>query len=196
MIELIAEGPSASADAIEAAEQELVAKDQRLPPSYRAFLSQHDGGQPKLECFRYQQGAEKREGVINEFLGVRPAPPPATNPLITAGLLRGRIPDGVLPIANDPYGNARRRQPVSHRARLRDVRRQPARRSAGAAGGRRAQADEAETTVRAMKVDLSQPRPSASPEVLADTERRLAALGHRTRPATARSWPSRTAAGR
>lgn len=105
MIELIAEEPPASADAIDAAEQELVAKGQRLPPSYRAFLAQHDGGQPKLECFRYQQGAEEREGVINEFLGVRPVPPPGTNLLITAGLLRGRIPDGVLPIANDPYGN-------------------------------------------------------------------------------------------
>jgi cell wall assembly regulator SMI1 len=105
VIELRHERPPASPEELAAAEAELARFGQHLPPSYRAFLAQHDGGRPVRDRFYYEQDNQRRGTILDNFLGVRPVPSPGTNLLDTAELLWSRIPEGVLPVADDPGGN-------------------------------------------------------------------------------------------
>jgi cell wall assembly regulator SMI1 len=86
-------------------ENDLAQLDQRIPPSYRAFLADHDGGRPVRDCFSFEQGGRAHEDRVHVFLGVAPVPSPGTNLIDTAANLWRRAPSGVLPIARDPVGN-------------------------------------------------------------------------------------------
>jgi SMI1 / KNR4 family (SUKH-1) len=105
MTEFTDERPPVSAAELAAAEAELADLGQRIPPSYKAFLAERDGGRPVLDFFEYEKDNERDEDAVDVFLGLRDVPPPAMNLVRTAGLLNGRILEGVLPIADDPYGN-------------------------------------------------------------------------------------------
>jgi len=80
----------------------------RIPPSYRAFLTERDYGRPVERDFTFRRGEELDHGGVKQFLGVGPVPRPAMNLIDVAGALAvpGRVPSGVLPIADDPFGNS------------------------------------------------------------------------------------------
>jgi SMI1/KNR4 family protein SUKH-1 len=104
VIDLIEPRPPASAGDLEAAETRLADLGHRIPPSYRAFLAEHDGGEPVRGHFRFEQDDRDEEDMVQEFLGVAPVESPRLNLQRAAGIL-GDMPSGVLPIALDPLGN-------------------------------------------------------------------------------------------
>jgi cell wall assembly regulator SMI1 len=104
-MEFTRDRPPASADELDAAERELAQLGHRIPPSYKAFLAVQDGGKPSRSTFRFEQDGRDQDDVVEEFLGVAPVPAPDLNLVRTARLLGSRIPAGVLPIADDPFGN-------------------------------------------------------------------------------------------
>jgi hypothetical protein len=105
VIELRDERPPVSPDVLAAGEERLAQMGHRIPPSYKAFLVEHDGGRPVKDHFSFQQDGREETGLVHKFFGVTPAPSPGANLVTTVGLLGDRIPVGVLPIARDPYGN-------------------------------------------------------------------------------------------
>jgi hypothetical protein len=105
MIEFTDERPPVSEEALAAAEQRLAEVGQRIPPSYRAFLANSDGGRPVKNRFSFQQEDRDEGDTVKVFLGIAPVPPPASNLIDTAASLWERVPAGVLPIARDPFGN-------------------------------------------------------------------------------------------
>lgn len=105
MIDLIEPRPPATAADLEAAEARLAELGHRIPESYRAFLAEHDGGEPVRAYYRFEQNERDEEDMVQTFLGVAPVDPPLMNLLDTAGVLGDGVPSGVLPIAPDPLGN-------------------------------------------------------------------------------------------
>lgn len=105
MIELREPQPPAAPEDLESAEARLAALEQRIPPSYRAFLAEHDGGVPVRGYFRFEWGDRPEEDLVQKFLGVAPAPSPGMDLPKAAGLLADGLLPGVLPIAYDPLGN-------------------------------------------------------------------------------------------
>jgi hypothetical protein len=105
VIDLIEPRPPAAAGDLEAAEARLDELGHRIPPSYRAFLAEHDGGEPVRGYFRFTQNDRDEEDMVQEFLGVAPVEPPRLNLADTAGVLGDGVPSGVLAIAPDPLGN-------------------------------------------------------------------------------------------
>ena len=106
MIELLEPRPPVPPADLEAAERHLAELGHTIPPSYRRFLTEQDGGRPVKDCFSFEQDNEPQEDLVAEFLGVaRPEVPTATNLVRTVGILGDRVPAGVLPIADDPCGN-------------------------------------------------------------------------------------------
>jgi SMI1 / KNR4 family (SUKH-1) len=99
------EKPPVSAAELQAAEQALATYRQRIPPSYRAFLAERDGGRPVPDCFVYEKDNEEQMGIVHGFLGVGEVPAPQVNLLFSADVLQGRILPGVLPVADTPTGN-------------------------------------------------------------------------------------------
>ena len=105
MIDLREPKPPAPAEQLEAAERRLGELGHRIPPSYRAFLAEQDGGRPVRRRFGLE-GAEAGTGSrVTQFLGVGPVEPPNGNIVDTVELLGDRMLPGVLPIADDPFGN-------------------------------------------------------------------------------------------
>jgi hypothetical protein len=106
MIELVDPRPPVSAAELEAAEQRLADLGHPIPPSYRTFLTEQDGGRPIRDVFSFEQDNRRQEDAVKKFLGVAPpAAPGATNLVITVEILMDRVPYGVLPIAKDHVGN-------------------------------------------------------------------------------------------
>jgi cell wall assembly regulator SMI1 len=105
MIELRDERPPVAAADLEAAERRLAELGHPIPPSYRQFLTEHDGGRPVRCCFSFQHEDRTLEEVVEEFLGVAPPASPQGMNLVRTVRIRERFPKGVLPIADDPFGN-------------------------------------------------------------------------------------------
>ena len=107
MIRFSEERPPVSAEELAAAEERLAEMGFRIPPSYRAFLTERDWGRPVERDFTFRRGEELDQGVVKQFLGVAPVPWPGMNLIDVAVALAvpGRVPAGVLPIADDPFGD-------------------------------------------------------------------------------------------
>lgn len=69
----------------------------RLPDDYREFLLRHNGGYPSPNGFR---GGDE---VLNRFFGLWQKHADLNYELLAH---RGVIPEGTIPIASDPFGNA------------------------------------------------------------------------------------------
>ena len=55
--------------------------------------------------FAYEQDNETKQSVVDAFLGVAPVESPGLNLQSTVGILGERMLPGVVPIADDPFGN-------------------------------------------------------------------------------------------
>jgi hypothetical protein len=97
------ERPAVSPEALAAAERRLGEVGRTIPPSYKAFLAERDGGKPARDCFAFDYGGIDQEDRIRFFLGI--APSPNGNLVDVTWSLSGRMPEGVLPIGEDPFGN-------------------------------------------------------------------------------------------
>jgi hypothetical protein len=96
--------PPVSPDALAAAESALAELGHRIPPSYREFLAEVDGGPPVQDMFDYTDGdGEQEQDRVHFFLGV--ADSPDGDLVRAARTLHGRVIPGLLPIGADPFGN-------------------------------------------------------------------------------------------
>jgi cell wall assembly regulator SMI1 len=93
--------PPVSADDLAAAERRLAEIGHPLPASYKAFLTEHDGGRPVRDMYTFEQFDRTEEDVVSFFLGVGPAPGGS----LVQTLGWGEMLPGLLPIAADPCGN-------------------------------------------------------------------------------------------
>jgi cell wall assembly regulator SMI1 len=78
----------------------------RLPKEYRAFLAAHNGGYANgSNAFRYKyERGPYTESRINELLGLTAEYGSLDKNYLRMAAL-GRIPEKLLPIADDPFGN-------------------------------------------------------------------------------------------
>ncbi len=85
---------------------EVAACEQRIgrpvPPAYREFLLQRNGGRPVRELFTFNDGKRVAEGGVDAFLGVGKFDESLDRYLDD---YRGRIPDDLFPIAHDAGDN-------------------------------------------------------------------------------------------
>jgi cell wall assembly regulator SMI1 len=103
VIDLLEPRPPVSADELTTAERRLEELGHRIPPSYKAFLADHDGGEPVRNRFTYEGEGEVEDGIVQVFIGVAPSP---DGDLVTkAKVMLDRLPRGVIVIADDPGGN-------------------------------------------------------------------------------------------
>jgi SMI1-KNR4 cell-wall len=105
MMEFSDKPPRVSAQALAAAEAKLAELGQHIPPSYKAFLAEQDGGRPVRDIFAFEQDNRPQESDVKRFLGLAPVLAPGRNLVDTAQALWTRVPEGVLPIARDSFGN-------------------------------------------------------------------------------------------
>jgi len=106
VIEIRKPRPPVSAQALADAEERLAAIGQRLPPSYRAFLADHDGGRPVKDYFSFQQHGRVQHDLVKRFFGIAPAPGGSLfGDLVSVAGTAEHFQPGVLPIAGDPFGN-------------------------------------------------------------------------------------------
>jgi cell wall assembly regulator SMI1 len=105
MIELVEPCPPVQPAELEAAALRLAELGHPIPPSYREFLTQHDGGVPVKDRFSFEHEDRTMNEVVEEFLGVAPPASPHGMNLVRTVRIRERFPKGVLPIADDPFGN-------------------------------------------------------------------------------------------
>jgi hypothetical protein len=77
----------------------------RLPKEYAVFLLKHNGGRPIPNGFPIDGLANNPFGMIHFFLGID-NPVEVCNIDWSYEVLNGRIPSNLLPIADDPGGNA------------------------------------------------------------------------------------------
>lgn len=103
MIDLVEPRPPVSADELAAAQQRLAGLGHRIPPSYEAFLAEHDGGEPVRSYFSYEGEGGVENGLVQVFIGV--APSPDGDLVSKAKVMADRLPPGVIVIADDPFGN-------------------------------------------------------------------------------------------
>jgi hypothetical protein len=102
VIELEEPRPPAPPEALAEAERQLAELGRSLPPSYRAFLAEQDGGYPVRNTFTFEQGAVEQSSRVAAFLGVQPS---AGGDLVETAGLSGDLPAGLLAIAEDEFGN-------------------------------------------------------------------------------------------
>ena len=103
-IELRDHRPPVSAEALAAAEARLVELGHPIPPSYRAFLADQDGGDPVRDYFSFRQGDIDQEDLLRWFFGIAGSP---NGDLVKEAESRvDRVPAGMLSIAEDGNGNA------------------------------------------------------------------------------------------
>jgi hypothetical protein len=102
-IEIRDDRPPVSAEALATAEAQLADLGQRIPPSYKAFLAEQDGGKPVQSLFSFRQNDRDQSDRVRLFYGI--APSPNGDLVAEATAMSGRLPDGVLPIAGDSFGN-------------------------------------------------------------------------------------------
>jgi cell wall assembly regulator SMI1 len=103
MIELHNQRPPVGPADLEQAARALADLGHRIPPSYRGFLADQDGGEPVREEFSFEHGSRTETSSVQVFLGV--AESPDGDLVSKARTLADRVPPGVLPIADDPLGN-------------------------------------------------------------------------------------------
>ena len=95
--------PPAPPDALAETERRLAELGRPLPASYRAFLAEQDGGRPIRNTFSFEQGDREQRSRVASFLYVSPAP---GGDLVETAELSGDLPEGLLPIAGDEFGNS------------------------------------------------------------------------------------------
>ena len=103
MIDFVEPQPPVSAEELDAAERQLAELGHHIPRSYKAFLGEHDGGEPVRNRFSYEGDGGVENGVVQVFIGV--APSPDGDLVGKAKVMADRLPPGVLVIADDPGGN-------------------------------------------------------------------------------------------
>jgi hypothetical protein len=102
-IETRDERPPVPADALAAAEARLAEIGTRIPPSYKAFLAEQDGGKPVRNVFAFRQRDRDQEDLVRLFFGIAESP---NGDLVSAAdTARDSLPADVLPIATDNFGN-------------------------------------------------------------------------------------------
>jgi hypothetical protein len=102
-IEIRDERPPVSAEALAEAEARLGSIGTRIPPSYKAFLGEQDGGKPVRNAFSFQQHDREQHDLVRLFFGIAESP---NGDLVSeADTARDRLPADVLPIATDSFGN-------------------------------------------------------------------------------------------
>ena len=102
-IEIRDERPPVPAEALAEAEARLAELGLRIPPSYKAFLAEQDGGKPVRNAFSFQQRDQPQDDLVRLFYGVAPSPNGDLD--ARARTARDDLPAGVLPIAADSFGN-------------------------------------------------------------------------------------------
>jgi cell wall assembly regulator SMI1 len=105
MIDLIEPCPPVPPAELEAAQQRLAELGHPIPPSYRSFLTEHDGGVPVKDRFSFEHEDRTMHEVVQTFLGVAPPTSRHGMNLVDIVGLREAFPKGVVPIADDPFGN-------------------------------------------------------------------------------------------
>lgn len=103
MIHYHDEPPPVPEAELERAAQASEERGHPIPPSYRTYLTERDGGQPVEDEFSFADGGTNRGSLVQEFLGVGESN--ISNLLHTLNRLRERMLPGILPIANDTGGN-------------------------------------------------------------------------------------------
>jgi hypothetical protein len=102
-IEIRDERPPVSAERLAEAEARLADIGTRIPPSYKAFLAEQDGGKPVRNVFSFQQHDREQEDFVRLFYGISESP---NGDLVArADTARDSLPADVLPIATDNFGN-------------------------------------------------------------------------------------------
>jgi hypothetical protein len=102
-IEIRDQRPPVSAERLAVAEARLAAIGTRIPPSYKAFLVQQDGGKPVRNLFSFRQHDRDQDDFVRLFYGI--AESPNGDLVSTAETARDNLPADVLPIATDNFGN-------------------------------------------------------------------------------------------
>ena len=74
----------------------------KLPEQYRRFLLQYNGGSPQPPAFRYGTGPYA-DSQVQSFNCILPGD--YTDLRKQAQVFKGRVPDTLLPIGADPFGN-------------------------------------------------------------------------------------------
>jgi hypothetical protein len=75
-----------------------------LPPDYRAFLTKFNGGKPRPSAFlTASDGSPYTDSLVHSLFPLDPKHP--NNLEMNVGLMRGRLPAGLLAIGEDPGGN-------------------------------------------------------------------------------------------
>ncbi len=75
-----------------------------LPEPYRQFLIEKNGGRPHPSAFTFcTRTGERGDSLVDWFYTL--SPDDAYNLYDNLQIYRGRIPEGLLPIACDPLGN-------------------------------------------------------------------------------------------
>jgi hypothetical protein len=102
-IEIRDDRPPVPAEALAAAEARLAELGHPIPPSYKAFLADQDGGKPVRGVFSFRQYDREDSDRVRLFYGI--AESPNGDLVAQAEMMAGRLPQGVLPIAGDSFGN-------------------------------------------------------------------------------------------
>jgi SMI1-KNR4 cell-wall len=102
-IEITDDRPPVSAERLAAAQARLAELGHHIPASYKAFLAEQDGGKPVRSVFTFRQHEREQSDRVRLFYGIAESPNGDLVGEVEA--MAGRLPDGVLPIAGDPFGN-------------------------------------------------------------------------------------------
>lgn len=105
MIEFKEHWPPAPPEALADTERRLAARGHRIPPSYRAFLAERDGGRPIEDTFSFEQNDRRQSSGVASFIGVQPRPGGGLTSDLASVVEVVEIPPGILPIAADEVGN-------------------------------------------------------------------------------------------
>jgi SMI1-KNR4 cell-wall len=100
-IEIRDERPPVSAEALAEAEAQLAKLGHHIPPSYKAFLAEQDGGDPVRDVFRFRERDRDQQDTIRLFYGIAESP----NGDLVDRAGSADVPGGLLPIATDAFGN-------------------------------------------------------------------------------------------
>jgi hypothetical protein len=76
-----------------------------LPTAYREFLLTYNGGSPEPCGFLYQNQGKSYRAIANRFLGIQDGSYSLYEDLLTYKEREKRVPDNLIPIADDPGGN-------------------------------------------------------------------------------------------
>lgn len=75
----------------------------KLPPTYRGFLLETNGGRPAKRRFAFVEDGKKTESAVDWFFG--DCDDADYGLVANLDVYKDRIPKSLLPIATDPFGN-------------------------------------------------------------------------------------------